>query len=280
MKLRLCKGGGLAEPPFADTAADEHGDTLHLYSGRLLRPPNLSVPFLCWDGHQIVSNLPGTGLSRRFYDLTIHCYHQLWHSPAPASTGRGLWLPSYALGQASYCDGPVLGRLGTDGPKDFMLPLGRYTYEGPLAEANQAPAELTDQLSPRSLRAPLSQAVAAWLRPRYAPKLCTVTVDHTACPRRQALALIYLKMAGFFSHLAVAELPVDLDPNSAKGFRALARNLGCYFGKAQPPAELVRCARLSLADLSFFVAEDLIAATIADFNAVSPLVPKALQEPA
>lgn len=284
LRLVLRKGGSLAEPFFPADGGFGGSHALWLVSGRLLQPPQFAAPFLCWDGQSIASNLPGTGLRRNFHDLTIHCSHQPWHAAAPAIKGRGLWLPSCVLNQASYHDGPVLGRLGsTDGPIDFMLPLGRYSYDGPLApsrgEAPQwRPAEAPDELSPRHLRAPLSQAVTEWLRHRFAPGLGLVTIDPAACPRRQALALIYLKMAGFFNHLAIAPLPTALSKDHAKGFRALARNLGCFIGKSQPPEQLADSSRLSLSDLDFFIADHLIDATIADFNSESPLVPKAFSQ--
>lgn len=287
LRLVLRKGGSLAEPFFPADGGGTH--TLWLVSGRLLQPPpaQFAAPFLCWDGLHIASNLPGTGLSRKFHDLTIHCSHQPWHTAAPTTQGRGLWLPSYVLGQASYYDGPVLGRLGAaDGPVDFMLPLGRYSYDGPLAPST---GEAPDGHSPRHLRAPLSQALAAWLRPRFPPGLCVVTVDPAACPRRQALALIYVKMAGFFDHLAVAPLPTALSDEQAKGFRALARNLGCYFGKAQPPLGWGKAqpslggsgSRIDLTQLSVFfdpLSDARIDAMIADFNGESPLVPKAFSQ--
>lgn len=287
-RLALTKGGPLLPPDRIPELKPElestlgSGDTLWLHSGRWrhttsLNPAAIAAPFAFWDGAHVISNLPGVGPVRSFHDLKIHFYRSSFAELPPQPSPGTLLVPCYDLGHSHYHDGPVLARLGDQGhggEVSFALPHGRFRYEGPLSSAEQpADAFAFRRPSLRQLRAPLVAALKEWLYHRYAPSLCEVTIDPQACPRRQACALVYLKMAEFFPGLVI-KIPEGLA--SAKGFKALSRNLGCYVGKAQPftsPAP----HPLDLSRLLFFVSPSRLSETIADFNEPSDLIPSAFQ---
>lgn len=272
----ITKGRSLPAQP--DLVANA---SLWLHSGpwqlsRSFDPAALSAPYALWDGATLSTNLSGDGLRRDHNGITIQFYRQLWHQPPPAVSPNHLWVPSYEIGFDHYHDGPIIGQFGPSPQPDFALPHGPLTYEGPLAPGCEQDGDpLSTQ--PRHFRGPLAAAVRGWLTPRFAQDtLCEVRVDAAdpspASYKRQVIALVYLKMAGFFEDIAVTWRS-DLQAGQAKGFRALARNLGCYVGKAKPPPR--PASSLLLSRLLPFTTKASVDATIADFNGISPLVPSA-----
>lgn len=296
MALTLQLSKGLQKPPRPQSPSHSIGHGLIIHAGPILPAEPLlkgADPYAFWDGRELVSNLPGAGLIRTFGGITLQFYAGLWHEapPLPSPTESNatvLQVPSYRIDSAAYYDGPVLGYFACGSRANeklplFALPLGSYRYDGPFAPAVDTPvtdSPLAEVTSARLLRAPLTQAVAVWLRARYPAgphPLVQVTLDPSGDLAAQALALVYLKMSEYCAAIAVDSLE-DLPKAKAQGFKALARNLGAYVGKAKPPARLrAEAVTLHLPDLAALCTHPChTAACIADFNRVSALFPRDL----
>lgn len=309
-QLILHKGGDFASlwRQGADQRKAEGSRLLWIFSGPWRRqrakldtkgqefdPSTITTPFAFWDGQHLVSNLRGIGLRRRFGHTTVAFYHSPWQTseecalqnsakPKASSSQPLLLVPSYDVSHSQYFDGCVWGFFCQKPPAQprFILPLGRYSYTGPFAPCDdhrQQPSH--SPYSPLMLRAPLVAALAEWLHHRYAQSLVEVLIDPSDCHQSQALCLVYLAMAGC---CAVVDVPEDLEPQPAKGFKALSRNLGFYVGKAQPPPYLTPYGHRRQLSLSLLVPllidPTRVASCIAEFNSHSHLIPSSLTDPA